>query len=370
MTTSPIFLYAFGPYRLDLREARLVRGGEPVPLPPKSFEVLALLVRRAGTLVGKDTLMRELWPETFIEEANLARHVWAVRKALEDAGSDATYIETVPKRGYRFVAEVTAVSGPEEAAGRAPARMMILPFRWLKPEPELDFLAFSLPDAIGSSLSAVQGIAVRSSLVAERLTAPTLDLARLAREAEVTAVVAGTLLREGDRLRVQTQLVAVPSGTVLSTASSEAPVHDLFLLQDALAGRLVESLAGPLMLVDMPRDVPASGLTYEWYLRANRLAQDPATFDAALELYESCVAADAGFAPAWARLGRLHRVMAKYTGQYRKRLPLAGDSLRRALRLNSRLPLAHSQLAYLEVDVGTRARRHGQAPRPGAAAAT
>jgi DNA-binding winged helix-turn-helix (wHTH) protein/tetratricopeptide (TPR) repeat protein len=351
LTTSPNFLYAFGPFVLDVREAQLRRDGVPVPLPPKSFEVLAVLVRQAGALVDKDALMREVWPDTFIEEANLARHVWTVRKALGDDGGGARYIETVSKRGYRFAAEVTADAAPAPRSALR-ARLLVLPFRWLTPESELDFLAFSLPDAIVSALSSVESLTVRSSLVAARFAGDPPDLERIARDAQVTSVVAGTLLRAGDRIRVTTQLVSAPAGTVLSTATSEAPITDLFLLQDALVSRIVESLAGPLAARDMVSDVPASGRTYEWYLRANRMAQDPATFDAALELYRSCVETDAGFAPAWARLGRLYRVMAKYTGNQRQRLPIAEDTLRRALSLNPELSIAHNQLAYLEVDLG------------------
>jgi TolB-like protein/tetratricopeptide (TPR) repeat protein len=230
--------------------------------------------------------------------------------------------------------------------------VLLLPFRWLKPDPELEFLAFGLPDAIGSSLAAVPSIAVRSSIVAARFAGVPLDLHRIATEADVTAVVTGSILRAGDRVRVTTQLVAPPEGTLMATAASEAPVDDLFRLQDAIVSRIVESLAGPLTAHGIRRDVPASGVTYEWYLRANRLAQDPATYEAALELYRNCVETDPQFAPALARLGRLHRVMAKYSGQLRQRLPLAEDTLRRALALNPALSITHTQLAYLEVDLG------------------
>jgi DNA-binding winged helix-turn-helix (wHTH) protein/tetratricopeptide (TPR) repeat protein len=348
----PFFLYEFGPFRLNVREAQLLRDRQEIALPPKSFEVLRLLVERAGTLVEKDVLMREIWPDTFIEEANLARHVWLLRKALADERAPAGYIETVPKRGYRFTAPVMPVGAPPAADVRAAPRVLVLPFRWLKPDPELDFLAFSLADAIASSLAEVPSIAVRSSIVAARFGSAPPDLQRIASEADVTAVVTGSILRSGDRVRVMTQLVAAPAGTMMSTAASEAPVDDLFHLSDTLVSRIVEALAGPLTAQGIGRDVPASGMAYEWYLRANRLAQDPATYEAALELYRSCAETDPHFAPALARLGRLYRVMAKYSGQLRGRLPLAEGTLRRALALNPELSIAHNQLAYLEVDLG------------------
>lgn len=107
-------LYEFCGFRLDVRNARLARGTAPILLPPKTFDVLVALVRRAGELVDKDALMRDVWPETFVEEANISRHIWTLRKAL---GDDAL-IETVPKRGYRFTAAVRAGVRPEAVAQR------------------------------------------------------------------------------------------------------------------------------------------------------------------------------------------------------------------------------------------------------------
>jgi Tol biopolymer transport system component/DNA-binding winged helix-turn-helix (wHTH) protein len=99
----------FGSFLFDARERLLLRDGEPVPLTPKAFDVLAALVEQPGQLVSKDELLRKVWPDTFVEEANLAYHVFAVRKALGDNVDNGRYIETVPKRGYRFSAPVTWV---------------------------------------------------------------------------------------------------------------------------------------------------------------------------------------------------------------------------------------------------------------------
>jgi serine/threonine protein kinase/tetratricopeptide (TPR) repeat protein len=110
--------YTFGPFRLDSRECLLVLDGKPVPLAPKAFEVLLILVENAGHLVDKDDLMKRLWPGTFVEEANVAKHVSLLRRILSEATNGREYIETVPKRGYRFVAEVREVEEPE--AGSQP----------------------------------------------------------------------------------------------------------------------------------------------------------------------------------------------------------------------------------------------------------
>jgi len=106
MSKEPFNCYQFGPYRLDPNEGRLLRNGEPVPLTPKAFETLVVLVQRSGHLVEKDELMKLLWPDSFVEESNLNQHVWTLRKTLGENKAGNEYIETVPKRGYRFMAEV------------------------------------------------------------------------------------------------------------------------------------------------------------------------------------------------------------------------------------------------------------------------
>src|SRR6202008_5041615 len=99
-------IYTFGPFRLDTDERLLLLDGEQVSLADKAFEALVMLVENAGHLLGKDDLMGRLWPDTFVEEANLAKHVSLLRKVLSEATNGQEFIETVPKRGYRFVASV------------------------------------------------------------------------------------------------------------------------------------------------------------------------------------------------------------------------------------------------------------------------
>jgi len=99
-------LYEFGEYRLDAKERRLLRGEQPIPLTAKVFDTLLVLVRNGGHLVSKDALLKEVWSDAFVEEANLARHVWTIRKALGDDENEHRYIETIPKIGYRFVVPV------------------------------------------------------------------------------------------------------------------------------------------------------------------------------------------------------------------------------------------------------------------------
>src|SRR5271166_4762940 len=117
MSEKTRHLYGFGPFRLDPKESLLILDGAPVPLPPKAFEALLFLVENAGHLVDKDELMRRLWPDTFVEDGNVAKHVSLLRKILSEASNGQEYIETIPKRGYRFLAEVRA---PEESEAHLP----------------------------------------------------------------------------------------------------------------------------------------------------------------------------------------------------------------------------------------------------------
>jgi len=117
-------LYAFGPFLLDAGQRLLLRDGKPVPLTPKAVDTLLVLVRNAGRLVGKGDLMQEVWPDAFVEEVNLAKNIFVLRHALGDGEHAREYIETVPKRGYRFVASVRECVGEsEEGGGFSPAEL-------------------------------------------------------------------------------------------------------------------------------------------------------------------------------------------------------------------------------------------------------
>jgi Tol biopolymer transport system component/DNA-binding winged helix-turn-helix (wHTH) protein len=110
MTKPANRVYEFGPFRLESAERLLLRDNATIPLTPKTFETLLLLLQNSGSVVTKDDLMKQLWPDTVVEEANLARHVWMLRKALGNGVSESGWIETVPKLGYRFVASVTVIA--------------------------------------------------------------------------------------------------------------------------------------------------------------------------------------------------------------------------------------------------------------------
>src|SRR5215831_11016517 len=102
-------IFVFGPFQLDAPERLLLKDGQPVALTPKVFDTLLLLVKEHGHLIGKEELMKAVWPDSFVEEVNLNRSISTLRRALGEAPNEPHYIETVPKRGYRFIGQVTEV---------------------------------------------------------------------------------------------------------------------------------------------------------------------------------------------------------------------------------------------------------------------
>lgn len=237
---------------------------------------------------------------------------------------------------------------------RPMTRLIALPFRVLRPDVETDFLAFSLPDAIGATLSGARNLLVRSSAVAARFDPQAPDLRKLAADADVDLALIGTILRAGSQLRATAQLVEAPAGTVVWSHTSQHGLQDVFALQDELVAGIVQSLSQSLGDADGRvgrRDVPRSADAYEHYLRANELARDFDRIPEALSQYQQCVARDSTFAPAWAALGRCQRVIGKYRGDGAA-AAAAERSFQRAQALNPELPLLHKYYAQLECDAG------------------
>ena len=256
--------------------------------------------------------------------------------------------------------DVRAAVALTDSGSAAPAhtvtRLIVLPFRVLRADPETDFLAFSLADAVASGLSGLQSLVVRSSLAASRFASDAPDLKAIASEAEVDAVLVGTLLRAGDQLRVSSQLVDAAAATVLWSTTAQFPVGDLFQLQDELTGKIVESLSLPLTTRErrmLKQDVPSSPRAYELYLRANEMSRETRQWQAALDLYQQCVKDDPRYAPAWAGLGRMERMIGKYVdAETVERFARSETALKRALELNPDLTAAEKVYAHLEVDLG------------------
>jgi serine/threonine protein kinase/tetratricopeptide (TPR) repeat protein len=275
-----------------------------------------------------------------------------IRRAMAKRTSDR------PASADAMAEELRSVQGAHgddtPALARALTRLVVLPFRVLRSDPETDFLAFSLPDAIATSLSGFGSLIVRSSVSAARFGNDAPDLKALAVEADVDRVVMGTLLRSGDQLRATAQLVEAPGGTLLTSHAVLSSLGDLFRLQDDIARRVVEALTAPLAGAGSPPtpQAPHDARAYELYLRANEMVRAYDQLPRARDLYLQSLELDPSFAPAWARLGRCHWVIGKYLDDSEDTVERAEEAFRRALELSPRLSVAHKFYANLEADTG------------------
>jgi eukaryotic-like serine/threonine-protein kinase len=119
MNSDPKVVYEFGPFRVDPDKQVLLREGKPIAVTPKTFETLLVLVRRSRDVVTKEELLKAIWPDSFVEEANLTQNIFMLRKALGDTSEERQYIVTLPGRGYRFAAQVrTVTDGSMQKRGR------------------------------------------------------------------------------------------------------------------------------------------------------------------------------------------------------------------------------------------------------------
>jgi eukaryotic-like serine/threonine-protein kinase len=335
--------------------------GHPVGRPSDLFSAVAILFEM---LTGK---------RAFPGESAIAAFHAVMYQPLPTLGNSPSLapLDPIIRRGLarrpeerypsavEMALEIRAVSLQPELSVDPPVRrmerLMVLPFRILRPDADTDFLAFSLPDAIGASISGLGSLIVRSSLTASRFAGSSPDLKAIATEAQVDVVLTGTLLRAGEQIRVSTQLVEVPSGTLIWSQTAQVTLRDIFQLQDDLVHGMVDALSLSLTAHEhrmLKRDVPASATAYEFYLRANQVAQDYANVEIARDLYSRCVELDQRYAPAWARLGRCHWILAKWGEDPETHFPRAEEAFRRAFELNPDLSLAHNLHARLEADRG------------------
>jgi eukaryotic-like serine/threonine-protein kinase len=274
----------------------------------------------------------------------------AMAKRVEDRYSSA--------REVLQALESVSLSGSTAVAARTRtvSRIIVLPFRTPKSDEQTDFLNYTLPDAISNSLSAMDNLIVRSTLLAANFEGRP-DPKRLAVEADVDAFLTGSLLRAGDHFRLTCQLIEAPSGSVLWSESANSSMQDLFMIQDELCERILQSLQLPLDERERRsshRDVPDSARAYEYYLRANQLAltRTLESMSIARDLYLQCLEESPNYASAWARLGRVCHFLGKFGDDADGNVERSEQAFNRAFALHPDLPLAHNLYTPAECDQG------------------
>jgi len=334
----------------------LLRRTRETPPPPCAVD---RSVQEFYSLIVMRCLERE--PEVRYQSA--ADVLEDLRREQPPAAAPSLGGATVHAPGERSAAVRTSDRPP---AAPTRTRLMILPFRLLRPDPDTEFLAFSVPDAVVHALSGLHSLTVRSSGVASRYGAEQFDFKQLAAEADVDAVVTGTLLRSGEQIRLSVQLLAVPDGTVLWSQTLQVALTELFELQDRLVADIVRSLSLSLTAGEQRRlacDVPRSAAAYEFFLRGNEAVgpqgiSSSSNLRVARELYARAVEEDPRFAPAWARLGRCVYLIGKADSigeseaQRSSTFVHAETCFQRALEVSPDLPLAHYVYALFEIDQG------------------
>jgi DNA-binding winged helix-turn-helix (wHTH) protein len=351
-------LYRFGPYRLLPQQRRLLRDNEAIALTPKAFDTLVLLVQRSGRLVEKEELLRQLWPEANVEESNVAQNVFSLRRALGQTERGEKYIETVSKRGYRFLAEVQTFEDRGEELLVRPnipreRTLAILPLTFLGTgdKAEGEFLGVAFADSFITRLGSVGNLAVRpTASVMHYAGANALEAGRAL---GVEAVLDGKIQKFGERLRITLQLIEVAGGELLWGQAFDGTTGDVFRLEDAISVQLASTLV-PQLTREERKKVQAHGTenpeAYAAYWRGRYFWNQfvPDLYVKAIEAFETAVALDPLFARAHVGLADCYN-----WGSIFGILPTtvciehATAAARRALELDDSLSDAYSALAFV-----------------------
>lgn len=239
--------YEFGPYQLNVNTRLLKRSGETISLTPKAAEILVLLITRAGQLVEKDELLKEIWPDTFVEEANLSQNIFYLRKALGDERVEPRYIETVTRRGYRFIASVKVVEAEENHLSNGihvnnrPV-VAVLPFTNVMSDPEVEYLVQGVTDNIINNLSRISKLRVMSRSAVFRYKTLEIDPQKAGRDLGAQVVVVGKVSSGPGQKLITVELVEASTGWQLWGESFDSEKQDLLEVQDTITRQIVASL--------------------------------------------------------------------------------------------------------------------------------
>ena len=300
--------------------------------------------------MSKQDLLSRVWPDTFVEEANLSVNASILRKVLGTQEDGRGYVENVPRRGYRFVAEMRT------QAEVGPPSLAVLPFRRLGGSAEDDYLGVGMADALIARLSRGGQVVVRPTRAVLKYADLAADPIVAGRELSVDAVLDGTVQRDGARLRVSTQLL--PIGRALSSwsATFETTFTSLFDVQDAVAEQVARALSLTLDAPDPsragPQHRPPATEAYQAYMKGryfwNRLTREGVA--KAFEYFEEAKARDQGYAHPWSGLADAYAVLG-FTGFVTPKdaWPLAIEAAQGALERDARLPEARVTLGLVRL---------------------
>ena len=294
--TSMGLTYRFGPFHFDAQTRLLYRANERISLTPKAADLLFVLLQHERQLLGKEELLRLVWPGTFVEDGSLSKHIFLLRKTLGESGEGAAFIETVPKRGYRFIGPVehAAESNGADAtieestrehiviveegdvalpAGRRKRRtvlvlaslaillagalawailarrtdepqlrsLLVLPFANLG-QADNEYFSDGLAEELIAAFSGVRGLRVIPRTTAFQFKGKSGDLRAIGRQLDVQAVLDGGVQRDGERLRIRLALTRVSDGHTIWSRSYDRSPQEVFATQDEVANNVIHAL--------------------------------------------------------------------------------------------------------------------------------
>ncbi|HKS27689.1 MAG TPA: winged helix-turn-helix domain-containing protein [Pyrinomonadaceae bacterium] len=365
-------IYQFGPFRLDAEEQLLLCSGERVYLAPKDFELLLLLIKNRGHILEKEELMKEVWPDAFVEEGNLNRHISTIRKRLGENHDKRQYIETVPRRGYRFIAHVRDLQQESDSSndsdGAAPAipvkeraartrpidSLAVLPMINASSDPKVEYLSEGITDSVINTLSRLPQLRVMARSIVSRYRGREVDPQMVARELGVSAVMVGRLLEFGNNLIVKVELVDAEDGSQLWGEQYSRKSSDIFTIQEEISQKISKKLR--LRLTDeqkrrLSKRYTESNEAYQAYLMgcflinkrtADGLRNSVKHFERAIELDPQYALAYVGLTDAYYHLRDYNLLPLKDSLSKARAMAL------RAISLDPSLAEAHIALAHIK----------------------
>ena len=344
-------VYEFGPFRIDPGERLLRRGAKVIPLSPKAIETLLILASSGGRVVEKEDLIKRVWPDTFVEEGGLARNISLLRKVLGEGQDDSQYIETIPRRGYRFVAPVSEV----REGSTASRSLAVLPLANLSDDPAQDFFADGMTDELISYLMKIEALRVSSRTSVMLYKGVSKPLRQIARELDVLWVVEGTVLHSGGRVRIAARLIDGATEKQGWTATYEKDMRDVLALQSEVASDIARAIRVKVTSPEKAKLAqfrPVNPDAYQDYLRGRYFWNNRTTegLKRAREYFRQAIEKDPTYAPAHSGLADAYALLGS-TGYDvmppREAMPLAKTAAINALRIDDGLAEAHAALGYV-----------------------
>ena len=333
--------YEFGPFRIDANERELLRNGEVVPLTPKVFDVLLALVQNCGRTLSKDEVMKIVWPDTAVEEGNLARNISTLRNALGERPRENQFIETIPWRGYRFIAPVRKV---HDRKHRPPIdSIAVLPFVNVNADARTEYLADGLTESLITKLAQLTNLRVTSRNSAFRYKGRDLEATTIGRELKVQALLMGRLTEMAETLSISVELINATDDRHLWGAQYIRKPTDLLVIQEKIAREIAEKLRveinGPqsrLLAKRHTENSEAYLLFLSGRFHFHKLTPDGVQKGA--EYFQQAIEKDPNYALAYAGLADCQTYLAKRDE--------AKQAIAKALELDDDLGEAHASLGF------------------------